>query len=156
MVDDGTAARPLTRPPSHRVRMAPIMATPLPDALLDLLRRPSLCFVATLMPDGSPQMTQTWVSTDGEHVMINTPDWTQKTRNVARDPRVALNVVDPDETRRYFAVRGRVVSTTTEGGAENIDELSEKYLGRPYPNFSGRAEQRVIVTIAVDSVSRAG
>jgi Pyridoxamine 5'-phosphate oxidase len=51
---------------------------PLPSELLELLRRPSLCFVATIMPDGSPQLTQTWVTTDGEHIVINTPDWSQK------------------------------------------------------------------------------
>jgi PPOX class probable F420-dependent enzyme len=104
------------------------------------------------MPDGSPQLTQTWVTTDGEHVVINTPDRTQKARNVARDPRVALNVVDPDNTRRYYALRGRVVSVTDEGGTESIDELSHKCLGIPYPNFSGREETRLVVTIAVDSV----
>jgi PPOX class probable F420-dependent enzyme len=125
---------------------------PLPQELLDLLRRPSPCFIATLMPDGSPQLTQTWVGTDGEHIVINTPDWTRKAKNVARDARVAVNVVDPDETRRYFAVRGRVISTTTEGGAESIDELSQKYLGMPYPNFSERAETRTLLTIAADSV----
>ena len=128
------------------------MSIPLPQELLGLLRRPSPCFIATLMSDGSPQLTQTWVTTDGEHIVINTPDWTQKTKNVARDARVAVNVVDPDDTRRYFAVRGRVISTTTEGGAESIDEISQKYLGIPYPNFSGRAETRTLLTIAADSV----
>jgi PPOX class probable F420-dependent enzyme len=130
----------------------PPLPVPLPQELLDLLRRPSPCFIATLMPDGSPQLTQTWVTTDGEHIVINTPDWTRKTKNVARDARVAVNVVDPDETRRYFAVRGRVISITTEGGAESIDEISQKYLGIPYPNFSGRAETRTLLTIAADSV----
>jgi PPOX class probable F420-dependent enzyme len=129
------------------------LSIPLPQELVDLLRRPSPCFIATLMPDGSPQLTQTWVTTDGEHIVINTPDWTQKTKNVARDARVAVNVVDPDESRRYFAVRGRVVSMTTEGGAESIDEISHKYLGRDYPNFSGRAEARTLLTIAADSVT---
>ena len=105
------------------------------------------------MPDGSPQLTQTWVTTDGEHIVINTPDWTQKTKNVARDARIAVNVVDPDETRRYFAVRGRVISTTTEGGAESINEISHKYLGTDYPNFSGRSETRTLLTIAADSVT---
>jgi PPOX class probable F420-dependent enzyme len=128
----------------------------LPADLLDLLRRPSLCFVATVMPDGSPQLTQTWVSTDGEHIVVNTPDHSQKARNVARDPHVAVNVVDPDNSRRYFAVRGRVIATTTEGGAENIDDISHKYLGRPYPNFSGRPETRLIMTIEADSISGTG
>ena len=132
------------------------MPVPLPDDLLDLLRRPSLCFVATVMPDGSPQLTQTWVSTDGQNILINTPDWSQKARNVAREPRVAVNIVDADNTRRYFAVRGRVVAGTTEGGAQNIDEISVKYLGRPYPNFSGRAETRMILTIEADSIRGMG
>ena len=132
------------------------MPTPLPEGLLDLLRRPSPCFVATVMPDGSPQLTQTWVSTDGVHILINTPDHSQKARNVAREPHVAVNVVDPGNTRRYFAVRGRVIATTTEGGAENINEISGKYLGRPYPNFSGRPETRMIMTIEADSVRGRG
>ena len=132
------------------------MPVPLPVELLDLLRRPSLCFVATIMPDGSPQLTQTWVSTDGEHILVNTPDHSQKARNIARDPHVALNIVDPDNTARYFAVRGRVIATTTEGGAQSIDEISRKYLGRPYPKYSGRPETRMIMTIEADSVRALG
>ncbi len=128
------------------------MSLPLPGGLLALLRQPSLCFLATVMPDGSPQLTQTWVTTDGEHIVINSPDWTQKVRNVTRDPRVAVNIVDPGHTRRYYAVRGRVIATTTDGAAESIDEVSQKYLGQPYPNFSGRTETRVLLTIAADSI----
>ncbi len=129
------------------------MPTPLPDGLLDLLRRPSPCFVATLMSDGSPQLTQTWVTTDGEHVVINIVDGSQKIRNLARDRRVAVNVVDPDDVFRYWAVRGRVIDTTTEGGAESIEEISQKYLGMPYPNFTGMPETRVLVTIEADRVT---
>lgn len=132
------------------------MPVPLPAGLLDLLRRPSPCFVATVMPDGSPQLTQTWVTTDGQHVVINIVEGMQKARNIARDPRVALNVVDPDDTARFYAIRGRVVATTTDGGAESIDEISQKYLGRPYPNFRGVPETRVIVTIEPDSIVEPG
>ena len=132
------------------------MPVPLPSELLELLRRPSLCFVATIMPDGSPQLTQTWVTTDGEHIVINTPDWSQKARNVARDQRVAVNIADAGNTRRYFAVRGRVIAATTRGGAQSIDEISGKYLGRPYPNFGGRPETRMILTIEADSVRGMG
>jgi PPOX class probable F420-dependent enzyme len=128
--------------------------TPLPDDLLDLLRRPSPCFIATLMPDGSPQLTQTWVTTDGEHVVINIVDGMQKARNVARDGRVAVNIVDPEDVRRFYAVRGRVIGMTTEGAAESIDEISQKYLGMPYPNFTGKPETRVLITIAADKVTR--
>ena len=129
------------------------MQEPLPDDLLDLLRKPSPCFVATVMPDGSPQLTQTWVTTDGEHVVINIVEGHQKARNLARDSRVAVNIVDPDNVFRYYAVRGRVVDMTTEGGSESIDEISRKYLGIPYPNFTGQPETRLVITIAADSVT---
>ena len=129
------------------------MPTPLPAELLDLLRRPSPCFIATVMPDGSPQLTQTWVTTDGEHVVVNVVDGLQKARNIARDPRVAVNIVDPDDASRHYAVRGRVIASTTEGGAESIDEISQKYLGMPYPNFRGVPETRRVVTIEADSVT---
>jgi PPOX class probable F420-dependent enzyme len=126
---------------------------PLPDALLDLLRRPSPCFLATLMPDGSPQMTQTWVDTDGRHVLINTVDGHQKVRNVRRDPRVALNVADPEDPSRYFEVRGRVVDVTEDGAREHIDELSQRYLGRPYPWFGGASQVRLVVRIDPEKVT---
>ena len=129
------------------------MPQPLPEELLDLLRRPSPCFVATLMPDGSPQLTQTWVTTDGEHIVINIVDGMQKARNIRRDPRVAVNVVDPDDPGRFYAVRGRVIATTTVGGAESIDAISQKYLGRPYPNFRGVPETRVVVTIEAEAIA---
>ncbi|WP_299954499.1 PPOX class F420-dependent oxidoreductase [uncultured Modestobacter sp.] len=125
----------------------------LPAGLLDLLRRPSPCFVATLMPDGAPQMTQTWVDTDGTHLVINTVAGFQKVRNMERDARVALNVADPDDVSRYYAVRGRVVSITADGAAEHIDRLAQKYLGGPYPWFGGRDQTRLVVTIAADRVS---
>lgn len=128
----------------------------LPADLIALLHQPSPCFVATVMPDGSPQLTQTWVTTDGHHIVINSPEWTQKLRNIARDPRVAVNIADPDNTRRYYAVRGRVIATTANGAAESIDEISRKYLGTPYPNFSGRSETRILLTIEADSIHPAG
>jgi len=128
----------------------------LPEALIDLLRRPSLCFVATTMPDGSPQLTQTWGDTDGEHVVINTVAGYQKVRNVQRDPRVAVTVADPERPSRYFAVRGRVTGMTATGGAEHIEALSQKYLGGPYPWFGGRDQVRLVLTITADHVHGMG
>ena len=125
----------------------------LPDGLLDLLRRPSPCFLATLMPDGSPQMTETWVDTDGTHVLVNTVDGHQKVRNVERDPRVALNVADPDDPSRYFEVRGRVVDVTKDGAADHIEHLAQRYLGGPYPWFGGRDQVRLLVRIAPEKVT---
>ncbi len=111
------------------------MPKALPQDLLDLLRKPSPCFVATLMPDGSPQLTQTWVTTDGEHVVVNIVDGHQKAKNLARDARVAVNIVDPANVFRYYAVRGRVIDMTTEGGQESIDEISRQVPRHPVPEL---------------------
>ncbi|QUQ62924.1 PPOX class F420-dependent oxidoreductase [Kutzneria sp. CA-103260] len=128
----------------------------LPEALLDLLRKPSPCFVATVNPDGSPQLTQTWVDTDGEHVLVNTVEGHQKVRNLRRDPRVTLNIADPDEVSRYYRVRGRVVSISADGGVEHIDVLAKRYTGAPYAWYGGRDQVRLIVTIEADHVSAMG
>ena len=128
----------------------------LPENLLTLLRGASPCYVATTMPDGSPQLTQTWVDTDGVHILVNTVDGFQKVRNTARDPRVAVTIADPDNPTRYFAVRGRVVSTTTDGGAEHIEALSQRYLGAPYAWYGGRDQIRVIMRIEADKIHSMG
>ena len=124
----------------------------LPDALLDVLNTKAICFVTTLMPDGSPQISQTWAGTDGEHVLINTVETHQKTRNVRRDPRIAIGIADPAAPSRSWALRGTVVAATTDHAREHIDELSQKYIGRPYPGFGGGSEQRVLLTVKVDRV----
>ena len=124
----------------------------LSEELLELLRRPSVCYLATSMADGSPQLTQTWVDTDGEHVLINSVQTHVKTRNIERDPRVALTVSDPDDPSRYFQVRGRVLEVTTEGAADHIDALAKKYLGTPYPWYGGRDQVRVIFVIEPEKV----
>jgi PPOX class probable F420-dependent enzyme len=124
----------------------------LPEGLIALLRQPSPCFLATVMPDGSPQMTRTWVDTDGEHVVINTVQGFQKIKNIERDPRVAVSVSDPASPSRYYAIRGRVVNVTTEGGAEHIEALAQRYLGAPYPWYGGRDQVRVILTISADKI----
>jgi PPOX class probable F420-dependent enzyme len=105
------------------------------------------------MPDGSPQVTQTWVDTDGEHVIINTVQGYQKVRNIERDPRVALTVSDAEHPTRYLQVRGSVIGMTTEGGAQHIDKLSQKYTGNPYPWYGGREQVRVILTIEARKIT---
>jgi len=124
----------------------------LPDGFLDLLRKPSPCFLTTLMPDGSPQTTETWVDTDGEHVIINTVQTHLKMKNIARDPRVSVAVCDAAAPHRYYAIRGRVVKVTAEGGAEHIEALSQRYTGGPYAWYGGRDQVRVILTITADKV----
>ena len=130
----------------------------LPEALISLLHQPSTCFIATTMPDGSPQLTQTWVDTDGEHIVINTVQGFQKVRNVERDPRVAVTVADPDNPWRYYAVRGRVVGVTADGGAEHIEKLSQKYTGGPYQwsRGGGHDQVRLILTISAERIHGLG
>jgi PPOX class probable F420-dependent enzyme len=116
------------------------------------MQGPNPCFLTTLMPDGSPQTTETWVDTDGEHVVINTVQTHLKLRNIERDHRVAVAVADATNFSRYFAVRGHVTNITTEGGAEHIERLSQRYTGGPYQWYGGRDQVRVILTIAVDKI----
>lgn len=129
---------------------------PLPNELLGLLREPSICYIATTMPDGSPQLTQTWVDTDGEHILINSVQGYVKVRNLERDPRVAVTISPPDNPSRYFQVRGRVVAITTDGAADQIDTFSQKYLGTPYPWFGGRDQVRVSIVIEAEKISSMG
>ena len=124
--------------------------------LLALLRQPSTCYIATTMADGSPQITQTWVDTDGEHVLINSVQGYVKLKNIARDPRVAVAIADPRNPSRYFQVRGRVVGVTSDGAVEHIEMLAQKYLGTAYPWYGGRDQVRVIITIAPEAVSGRG
>ncbi len=128
----------------------------LPDELLALLRAPSTCYIATLMRDGSPQLTQVWVDTDGEHVIVNSVDTHLKVRNLRRDPRVAVTISDPARPRRFFQVRGRAIDITDEGGVESIERISHKYTGGPYSWWGGRDQVRVIITIEPEKISSQG
>ncbi|HEY3749573.1 MAG TPA: TIGR03618 family F420-dependent PPOX class oxidoreductase [Pseudonocardiaceae bacterium] len=125
----------------------------LPEDLVALLRQPSLCFIATTMPDGSPQLTQTWVDTDGTNILVNTVQGFQKIRNIERDPRVALNVADAKQPFSYYIIRGRVLDVTTEGAVDHIEALAQRYLGGPYPWYGGRDQVRLKVTIEAEKIN---
>ena len=121
-----------------------------------LLGEPAFCQLATLMPDGSPQITQVWVETDGEHILINTIEGSQKERNVRRDPRVAVNVVDPTNAWRIAMVRGRVVEVTTEGAVGQIDRLAKKYLNEESYPFHRLDRVRTTIKIAPEKINEIG
>ncbi len=124
--------------------------------VIALLQQPNTCYLATTMPDGSPQLTLTWVDTDGQHVIISSVQTHQKVRNIARDPRVAVAIADPANPMRYIQIRGRVIETTTDGGAEHIEQLSRKYTGEPYAWYGGRDQVRVKITIEPEKISGMG
>lgn len=128
----------------------------LPERLLGLLTQPSTCYLATSMPDGSPQLTQTWVDTDGENLLINSVAGFQKIRNIERDPRVAVTVSDPDNATAYYTVRGRVLEVTEDGAREHIEKLAQRYLGTAYPWFGGRDQTRLLITIQPEKITGQG
>jgi len=100
-----------------------------PEKFLDLLNKESkaLLYLATLMPDGSPQVTPVWFDSDGEHILINTNEGRVKDRNMKARPNVAMTIQDPNDNYRYLGVRGEVVGYTREGADEHINKLSLKY-----------------------------
>lgn len=121
-----------------------------------LMREPAFCQLATLMPDGSPQIAQVWVGTDGEHILINTFEGSQKEKNVRRDPRVAVNVVDPANAWRVAMVRGRVVEVTTDGAVQMIDQLAKKYLDQDTYPFHSPDQVRTIIKIVPEKINEMG
>ncbi len=113
---------------------------------LELLREPQIANVATVMSDGTPQVTPVWIDTDGENVLFNTAKGRVKHRNLVRNPKVAISVVDGNDHFRTVVVRG--TATFVEEGADaHIDALAKKYLGVDvYPGHRDD-EQRIIVKV---------
>ena len=125
----------------------------LPDDFRDLFEKKAFGMFATLMPDGSPQATPVWVDYRGGEIWVNSALGRQKDRNVRRDPRVALTVIDPDNAYRYIEVRGRVREITEDGADAHIDAMAKKYLGQDKYPFRQPGEQRVLFKIAIEHVS---
>lgn len=107
--------------------------------------------LATLMPDGSPQVSPVWVDQDGEYVLVNTAVGRVKQRNAQRDPRVALSIYDQEDPYAKVLIRGRVVAQVMEGAWAHINRLSHKYTGKDYPRYPGQT--RIILKIRPEHVS---
>ncbi|MEU4683639.1 PPOX class F420-dependent oxidoreductase [Streptomyces xinghaiensis] len=125
------------------------MPTALSDELKKVLDAPVFASVATIQPDGSPQVSVVWVKRDGDDVLISTTVGRRKEKNLRRDPRISVVVTDPEDPYRYGEIRGEV-SVTEEGGQELIDELALKYTGKRYAEFnprSGEDAPRVVVRV---------
>ena len=128
----------------------------IPDNYADLLQKKALASFSTLMPDDSPQVTPVWFDSEGGELWVNTALGRQKHRNVERDPRVALAVVDPDNPYRYMEIRGRVREITTDGADAHIDKMAQKYLGQQRYPWRRQGEQRVLLKIALERVNGIG
>jgi PPOX class probable F420-dependent enzyme len=122
------------------------MANKLSEQDVALLNEPQIANVATVMADGSPQVTPVWVDTDGEAVLFNTAKGRVKHRNLLRDPRVAVSVVDKNDPMRLVVVRG-TAEFIDEGADAHIDKLAKKYLDADSYPFRTAEEQRVIVRV---------
>ncbi|NNN01360.1 MAG: PPOX class F420-dependent oxidoreductase [Acidimicrobiaceae bacterium] len=112
-----------------------------------------LAHVASLEPDGSPNVTPVWVKLDGDDIIINTALGRAKARNLASDSRVAVSLTDPDNIYDLVAVRGTVVGFTTEGADQVIDDFAMKYLGVDSYPYRREGEIRVTVRIRPDRIA---
>ncbi len=111
----------------------------IPESHQDLLadEKKAFVYLATIMPDGSPQVTPIWFNTDGEYILINSVKGRVKDRNMRARPTVTLCIADPVNPYRYLQIHGKVVEITTDGAEEHIDMLNLKYHGSPqYANHS--------------------
>ena len=128
-----------------------------PDQYIDLLKDETRAYasLATVMKDGSPQVTVVWFNTDGEYILVNSARGRVKDHNMRKRPQVAVLVIDPKNPYRFVQIRGRVVDYTENGGREHIDALNLKYRGEPkYP--AGPDEVRVIFKILPEHVMARG
>ena len=132
------------------------MAGVIPEKYRDLFNKRAFAALTTLMPDGSPQTTPVWVDTDGEYVIFNSAKGRQKDRNVRRDPRVALAIVDPDNPYRYLEVRGKVAEITEQGADAHIDKMAKKYLGQDKYPYRQAGEVRVMYKIRPEHTTTMG
>ncbi|MGW6460723.1 PPOX class F420-dependent oxidoreductase [Streptomyces sp. NPDC055078] len=125
------------------------MTAVLSDELKSLLDTPVFVNIATIQPDGSPQVSPVWVKRDGEDILVSTTVGRRKQQNLDRDPRVTVLLQPFDAPYTYAEIRG-TAELTTEGGQELIDELAVKYTGKKYAEFnpaSGQDAPRVVIRI---------
>ena len=129
----------------------------IPEKFLPVLeQKKAFAQLATLMPDGSPQVTPVWFQYKDGKFIVNTARGRIKDRNMSKDPRVALDIVDPDNPYSHLAVRGKVVRKTEQGADDNIDALAKKYMGKDKYPLRQPGEVRVIYEIEPVSVSTMG
>jgi PPOX class probable F420-dependent enzyme len=132
------------------------MADKIPDAFKEVLNRRGFAHLATLMKDGSPQVTPVWYDFDGTHIRINSAKGRLKDKNMRRNKQVALSIQDPDNPYRYLAIRGNIDEITEDGADAHIDSLAKKYLDKDRYPLRAPGEVRVIYKIRPDKVSTMG
>ncbi|MDQ3013393.1 MAG: PPOX class F420-dependent oxidoreductase [Acidobacteriota bacterium] len=132
------------------------MVSVIPDKYSDLFDKKVFASLATVMPEGEPQVTPVWIDYDGRNVVFNTATGRQKDKNMQADGRVSLALVDPDNPYRYLEVRGVVVERTTDGADDHINKMAKKYMGVDVYPFRQPGEVRVIYKIKPEHISSMG
>ena len=132
------------------------MAVTIPESYRDLFAKRAFAHLGTVMADGSPQVTPVWCDLDGSYIRINTAKGRVKDRNMRRNKKVALAIIDPDNAYRYLAVQGEVAEITEQGADAHIDLLTKKYLGKDKYPFRQPGEVRVIYKIRPEKISTMG
>jgi len=132
------------------------MAVTIPDKFKDLVTKQTFAHLATLMPDGSPQVTPVWFDYDGTYILINTAKARLKDKNMRDQKKVALSILDPENPYRHMAVRGEVVEITEEGADAHIDKMAKKYLGKDKYPFRQPGEVRVLYKIRPEKIATMG
>ncbi len=110
--------------------------------------------LATLMPDGSPQVTPVWIDRDGDIVLVNTAEGRQKPKNIARDPRVALCIFNQNDPYAWVQIRGRMVEMTKEGAEDHIDKMAKKYIGKEKYPWRQPGQARILIKIEPLRISK--
>lgn len=117
------------------------MTVTIPEERKDLLERPIVATLVTMMPDNHPQATPVWFNFDGKDIWVNTARGRQKDKNMTERPQVTLLVIDPDNPYRWMEVRGHITASTEEGAVEHISLLAKHYVGRD-DYYSNQPEKR--------------
>jgi PPOX class probable F420-dependent enzyme len=128
----------------------------IPEKYQDLLNKKAFAQLATIMPDGTPQVSPVWFEYDGKNILINSAKGRVKDKNMRRDPRVGLDIQDPDNPYRHISIRGRVVQITEDGADAHIDKLTKKYINQDRYPYRGQGEVRVIYKIQPEAAHSMG
>lgn len=126
--------------------------TAIPTDYIDLLTDATFATVATILPDGTPHQTVTWIDYDGDYLLVNTAEGRRKVKNVRSNPRVSVLVIDPDDPGRYLSVQGKVAAVTEEGAAAHANDMGRRYYGED--DFMARYDDvtRLLVKIRPEHV----
>ncbi|MEO9213536.1 MAG: PPOX class F420-dependent oxidoreductase [Caulobacteraceae bacterium] len=129
--------------------------TDIPEKFRDLMTKKAFASVATVMADGSPQVTPVWFDYTNGKLRVNTAKGRVKARTMIAGAKVAVAIMDPDNAYRYVQVRGTVARVTEEGADRHIDALSQRYLGKAYP-YRQPGDVRITVEITPESIDTMG